>query len=499
MFISIIIFALIINIIESNICKDLSDEPCFDIRSQLNGTSFKIQQSKSIIFECYIKNKASDVSIAWLHNNQLLSLDSKILKPDSNLFIDSDSQTKFNLHIKYLEIYHRGTYTCQIVTSGSKNLEYTLDVLVAPTITRLPNSNLIDVKQGDNITIQCITQGNPQPKITWTKKGNSHNSNVKINDDKGTMSISNINKLNADLYSCTAMNGVGDPVTSEFQLLIKYAPQVKFLDTESTNSSVLYTSIGKREQLICIIKAYPIPKIKLYHKNQEIQESNFKIDENKESQQYTLSYTLSVSTHNLGDYKCTAENEIDRTKDLVTLTNKISQLRLNLTHSQVYSDAFIFEWSCFSGSSIDEIETQFLNNLQINSSEITKTKRLIESKPNESLVLIRNFHEINKLNLNTSYTVRIRVKNLDGEWSVWSQNITFKTLNDSNQKINYHKSLIHQSHHRHQHEKKYKFEGYNSLSSSDEHNQESNAISVNIKLQQISLIFLSFLFLVFLF
>jgi hypothetical protein len=36
----------------------------------------------------------------------------------------------------------------------------------------MPNENDIVVNEGDSLKVQCMTEGNPKPTITWSKKVN---------------------------------------------------------------------------------------------------------------------------------------------------------------------------------------------------------------------------------------------------------------------------------------------------------------------------------------
>lgn len=60
------------------------------------------------------------------------------------------------------------------------------------------------VAEGGNVTLKCLSEGNPPPIMTWTRL--SDNSVV-------TMPLTNIRKQDAGEYRCTADNGVGTPAT----------------------------------------------------------------------------------------------------------------------------------------------------------------------------------------------------------------------------------------------------------------------------------------------
>ena len=60
------------------------------------------------------------------------------------------------------------------------------------------------MNNGDVVSLFCITEGNPAPKITWTKVAD--NSQV-------TFPLTIRDSQDEGMYRCTAENGVGSPVT----------------------------------------------------------------------------------------------------------------------------------------------------------------------------------------------------------------------------------------------------------------------------------------------
>ena len=81
------------------------------------------------------------------------------------------------------------------------------------------------MKEGDTATLQCLTSGNPKPKLAWTKKGEK-GEHTTIDDSKSIMSLQNVDESHSETYTCTARNGIGNPVSSEFQILVKYKPKI---------------------------------------------------------------------------------------------------------------------------------------------------------------------------------------------------------------------------------------------------------------------------------
>jgi hypothetical protein len=99
-------------------------------------------------------------------------------------------------------------------------LNFLKNFQVPPTITRIPSSDVIILNEGDSISVQCLTQGNPMPHLTWSKRGEKAD-HTKIDDAKSTLNLQNVDVTHSDSYSCTANNDIGFPVTSEFQILIR--------------------------------------------------------------------------------------------------------------------------------------------------------------------------------------------------------------------------------------------------------------------------------------
>jgi hypothetical protein len=115
----------------SNICTNGEQEsldPCFDFGDFKFNQNKKIESDKDVELECYVRNKAT-YSVIWMFENQLISLNDMLIKPDSNMKIISDNSKKFNLRISHVNEKNRGLYKCQISTLNALNLDYNLDIL----------------------------------------------------------------------------------------------------------------------------------------------------------------------------------------------------------------------------------------------------------------------------------------------------------------------------------------------------------------------------------
>lgn len=170
-----------------------------------------------------------------------------------------------------------------------------------------------------------------------------------------------------------------------------------------------------------------------------------------------------ASTETFGDYKCVAENELGSSSAEIKVSPMPSEILVSSDKLPIYSDAVVFEWSLYSGSPIQEINVQLftgVNNTEV-TNLITKTKQ-IQSDGSESLptyhnenTLYKDYYDLTKLNANSTYVFRMRVKNDFNEWSEWSQNLTVRTHAEDGEKLLKHKSAqLH--HHKQHHDRKHK-------------------------------------------
>jgi hypothetical protein len=196
----------------------------------------------------------------------------------------------------------------------------------------------------------------------------------------------------------------------------------------------------------------------LLHNDVEISSSNYIFESvNSSDKQYSLVYSFLSSSETFGVYTCIAENDLGISSQQLKVTPLATNIKISNVDLPIWSDAFVFQWSLFSGSPIQELNVQIFN--ENNETEpangtnlFTKTRHIQSDGTHSQVtyhnenVLYKDFYEITKLTSNSTYQVRIRVKNdFNGEWSEFSSNLTVKTLADKSQKHKPHQ--IH--HHRH--------------------------------------------------
>ena len=116
-----------------------------------------------------------------------------------------------------------GEYTCQVETDSKNPIAIThrLEVLQPPSLHSDPSSGKVVIKKGSAVTLECKTSGNPQPRVTWTKKNQDLNAlDYRINLNGRKLVFLNVTISHSGLYTCSAQNGVGRPVSKHISLQV---------------------------------------------------------------------------------------------------------------------------------------------------------------------------------------------------------------------------------------------------------------------------------------
>lgn len=104
---------------------------------------------------------------------------------------------------------------CTFWTSAShaKVLHFvSFSLIVRPTILNSGNhSSEVVVIRGNNISLECKVQGNPQPAITWMKDGHPlvNGRGVEILNDGHLLQLKNAHVSDTGRYVCVAVNVAG--------------------------------------------------------------------------------------------------------------------------------------------------------------------------------------------------------------------------------------------------------------------------------------------------
>ncbi|XP_067997138.1 vascular cell adhesion protein 1 isoform X2 [Melanerpes formicivorus] len=101
-----------------------------------------------------------------------------------------------------------GNYECVAKNKfGESESEITLNVEYGPRNTMISIIPAAVVKEGETVTMECTSSGNPAPLISWKKKESSGESEKIFKE--ATLTIQNIKIQDLGLYECEAYNKFG--------------------------------------------------------------------------------------------------------------------------------------------------------------------------------------------------------------------------------------------------------------------------------------------------
>jgi hemicentin len=119
-----------------------------------------------------------------------------------------------------LNIYYFIRFTCEASNeAGKASADFVVEVLVAPTISPMPDTYQLRIEEGQNARMECRANGNPQPTIRWLKAGrplaelaltSSATSSLILSPKGDALMVLKATRTDAGKYTCRVENSVGE-------------------------------------------------------------------------------------------------------------------------------------------------------------------------------------------------------------------------------------------------------------------------------------------------
>ncbi|XP_066597949.1 lachesin-like [Prorops nasuta] len=283
--------------------------------------------------EFLIMNKSPESRIRTLENNTLVIKDATMN--------DTSDSYKCSVLDKNnpAEIVHRVVIETKRPATGSASLN----------IRVTPDERVV-VKHGERITLGCHIDLRPAPEIKWFRKNKRiHGGEETIN---GTyMTIHKANRHHAGIYQCLADDGKENPPHAAIDVIVQYTPEIE------TDYDVQHTGIGIESQLTCIVHANPIATVKWLKDQKEILPKKGKVIMRDNKTRHTL-HIQHTSAHDLGQYTCTATNDLGESSTTITLSAVPS--RATFYEGETVNDekGMLLKWHFESYSPIAEAKVE---------------------------------------------------------------------------------------------------------------------------------------------
>ncbi|XP_076315975.1 hemicentin-1-like [Tachypleus tridentatus] len=197
-----------------------------------------------------------------------------------------------------------GIYVCTAYSeAGSAQVHRSLEVQVPPTILNDSPSE-VTVIQGQDVTLDCRTEGIPNPRIIWersTKPLDLLDSRLVVLPNK-SLRISLAQPSDMGTYICTAINEAGTDVHST-DVVVQVPPTI-----EDNEREHITTQKGYQVTLRCTSNGFPSPHISWLYNGEKLVPKTSRI----ELQPTGDLLILQSQSEDSGHYVCVAQNNAGR-------------------------------------------------------------------------------------------------------------------------------------------------------------------------------------------
>uniref|UniRef100_A0A8I6ASH2 Basement membrane-specific heparan sulfate proteoglycan core protein n=1 Tax=Rattus norvegicus TaxID=10116 RepID=A0A8I6ASH2_RAT len=213
--------------------------------------SSTVQQGQDASFKCLIHEGATPISLEWKTRNQELE-DNVHISPNGSIMTIVGARPS-----------NHGAYRC--VASNVYGVAQSVVNLIVhgpPTVSVLPEGP-VHVKMGKDITLECVSSGEPRSSPRWTRLGIP----VKLEprmfglmNSHAMLKIASVKPSDAGTYVCQAQNALGT-AQKQVELIVDTgtvapgAPQVQVEEAELTLEA------GHTATLHCSATGNPPPTI----------------------------------------------------------------------------------------------------------------------------------------------------------------------------------------------------------------------------------------------
>lgn len=388
--------------------------------------TFRSELGDRLVLPCQVANLDKFV-LMWKQGNRLLTAGKMVVRKDSRIRLRDD----FSLEIEELRAEDQDTYTCEIDVLGKPiSIQHHVEVLVPPAVQAMPRDGIVSTRKGDDVTLRCSGRGNPNPRITWTKKSGTLPSR-KPSQEGLSLVLEDVDRGHGGVYVCTATNGVGRPAMAEINVQVKYPPEIEIEQN-------WYQREGKIEvELNCNVYARPEAEVFWYRRQKKLHETDRQLFQSKPNR-VTL-HIRQVNPSDFGNYSCRAENSLGKARTYTSLSGHPRPPRFTSDAIGYRAHSYNITWTTDSFSPITEYKLLYRRSdgLPIEQKgHIDEHSGLWEMVAIPVLDPAQTFstyasYTLKNLHPGAVYDVIAKAKNEFG-WSEWS-----KTFNCFNKGVDY--------------------------------------------------------------
>ncbi|KAF5892078.1 matrix-remodeling-associated protein 5-like [Clarias magur] len=238
--------------------------------------------------------------------------------PNGTTLLSGTSIFRFNhlpdgtLVVREPSVSEAGMYKCVGRNSaGSVERTVTLGTNQKPAISS-KYSSLVSIINGENLRLDCLSSGNPTPKLTWTLPRGEiltrpQRAGRYVVFDNGTLTVQQASVYDRGTYLCNSVNKHGTSSMSVAVIVIAYPPRIT-----TGPSAVTYGRPGLAIKLDCFAIGIPKPEVlwEFPDKTQLKSGPHQRLYGNRYIHPQGTLVIQNPSSRDSGFYKCTARNVV---------------------------------------------------------------------------------------------------------------------------------------------------------------------------------------------
>ena len=171
----------------------------------------------------------------------------------------------------------------------------------------------MEVKKGDDVTLNCRASGKPAPTVRWSRVGRKMPDGQDFIESE-VVTFSRVNRKHEGTYRCTASNGHGNEATKNVEVVVEYAPEI-----EVTEMFVHSQEGQDKVELVCNVHAHPSPNVIWERQGGDMINNDGRVKYSNIGSRHTL-VIAPVTAKDFGKYVCKATNNLGTQHKVIELS-----------------------------------------------------------------------------------------------------------------------------------------------------------------------------------
>lgn len=377
-----------------------------------------VDNGMTIRLPCNVDKLPADVQIIWSKEDSLsttIAIGTTVIAPEykdrASVTVDGKGST---LHIGIAKSEDAGKYKCSVAVRGEQPvLKHEVRIRAPPSVD-VSTPSLLEVKKGDDVTLNCRASGKPAPTVRWSRVGRKMPDGQDFIESE-VVTFSRVNRKHEGTYRCTASNGHGNEATKNVEVVVEYAPEI-----EVTEMFVHSQEGQDKVELVCNVHAHPSPNVIWERQGGDMINNDGRVKYSNIGSRHTL-VIAPVTAKDFGKYVCKATNNLGTQHKVIELSGHASAAEFKSTPAGNQETSFLLEWTSKSFSPISQFK------LEIQEKYSNNWKSYLVSAHSDGAYHWAGKQFLSDLRGATQYKARVSAENSEG-WSQPGPEWNFATL-----------------------------------------------------------------------